>query len=167
LQELAKDVSEKEIKRNPYNLQYQEPQEKKLTSNYQKPSESVTRREEKTLTNRPQPVSDNYFMEPAKKETVRNGLSPKDLLIQFVTIFIPVSRRLEELKLKLTHHRLDYFKLFKIIDRRGRGVAGAEDLLEYYRWAGGKIQYTPKDFELLIERYAQSDEPWLTLTEFC
>lgn len=57
--------------------------------------------------------------------------------------------------------------MFKIIDRQGRGVAAAEDLLEYYRWAGGKIHYTPKDFELLIERYAQSDEPWLTLTEFC
>jgi Ca2+-binding EF-hand superfamily protein len=71
------------------------------------------------------------------------------------------------LKLKLAQHRLDYFKLFKIIDRSSRGVAGAEDLYEYYRWAGGKMHYKPQEFELLIERYAQSDEPWITLTEFC
>jgi hypothetical protein len=38
---------------------------------------------------------------------------------------LPNNRRLEELKTKLAQHRLDYFKLFKIIDRTGRGVAGA------------------------------------------
>lgn len=29
------------------------------------------------------------------------------------------------------------------------------------------MDYTPRDFELLIERFAQSDEPWLSFSEFC
>lgn len=85
-------------------------------------------------------------MEPSKKETTRTVSSPKDLLTNFVQIFLPAAKRLEELKVKLAQHRLDYFKLFKIIDRSSRGVAGAEDLYEYYRWAGGKMHYKPQEF---------------------
>ena len=52
-------------------------------------------------------------------------MSPKELLIKFIQTFLPTNRKLQELKTKLAQHRLDYFKLFKIIDRTGRGVAGA------------------------------------------
>ena len=97
--------------------------------------------------------SDNYFMKQSKVEgkvekSERKGsvTSPKDLLLRFIEVFLPASKRLEELKLELSNHRLDYFKLFKIIDRSSRGVVGAEDLMDYYQWAGGKGSFDVKDF---------------------
>ena len=69
--------------------------------------------------------------------------------------------------MKVAQCRLDYLSLFKRIDRNSRGVISAEDLHEYYLTEGGELPFSIEQFELIIERYGQSDEPWISLTEFC
>jgi hypothetical protein len=68
------------------------------------------------------------------------------LLIKFIHVFLPTARDMEELKLRLAQHKVDYLKLFKMIDRNQRGVASAEDFYHYYINAGGKLNYSPEDF---------------------
>ena len=48
-----------------------------------------------SIPKRQEPVqNDNYFMQ-AKPDTTRKVSSPKDLLIKFIEVFLPASRRLE------------------------------------------------------------------------
>lgn len=53
---------------------------------------------------------------------------------------------MEELKLKLAQHKVDYLSLFKSIDKTHRGVANAQEFYEYYRSIGGTLQISPKEF---------------------
>ena len=58
---------------------------------------------------------------------------------------------------------IDYLNIFKSLDN-GKGVIEAHDLRQFYiRLSGIPTDY---DFQLLIDRYSQPDEKWLSYTEF-
>ena len=95
------------------------------------------------MVKKPEPAvnNDNYFIQPKADTANRKVSSPKELFVKFIQVFLPASRRLEQLKQKLLQHKLDYFKLFKVIDRSGRGVIGAEDMMDYYKISGGRMHF--------------------------
>jgi hypothetical protein len=64
--------------------------------------------------------------------------------LKFIEVFLPAARELEAMKIKVAQHKIDYLRLFKMIDRSHRGVASAEDLYEYYMNRGGSLQLSPK-----------------------
>jgi len=57
---------------------------------------------------------------------------------------------LNDLKAKFSQHKIDYLKLFKVIDKSSRGVINAEDIYDYYYKNGGDLKVQPRDFNLVI-----------------
>jgi hypothetical protein len=93
------------------------------------------------MTERFQP-SEHYFINKPKEEP--RTVSPKELFVRFIEVFLPAAREIEELKLRIASQQVDYLRLFKQIVRSNRGVADAGDFAEFYRSCGGQLQLSVK-----------------------
>ena len=79
-------------------------------------------------------------------------------------IYLKGYKEIEKCKMKLvSNKKIDFLSLFKSLDH-GTGAINATDIRNLYvRLSGIPTNY---DFELIIRRFSQQDEEWLSYSEF-